>query len=494
MHPRLLTLLFLILAGALPATAHVGSPDVFYEGNAGPYHLFVTVRMPQVIPGVATIEIRSESSDVKAIRVVPMRLTGQGSKFPPIPDLAAPSKNDPQFFAANLWLMEFGALQVRILTEGARGQAGLSVPVPSFAQRSLPMPKSLRWLLLALTALLAISIVAIVGAGVREGKLDWGQAPGPSNSRRARTVMAVTAVVVLAILYLGKSWWGVEASDYQRDINFFKPPLAVATLENGNRLVIHAKGQDPEWSRYVNMEEVIPDHGHLMHLFLVHAPELDRLWHLHPKRVAGGAFAEDLPTMPAGHYEIFADVVSKTGYPWTLVGSVDLPEISERPLAEDDSTWSGASIAGTAAAEQNTEVSQLEDGGRMVWRRASEPLKANVALTFKFLVEDKDGKPAQDLEPYMGMAGHAEFVRSDLSVFAHIHPAGSVSMAAVELMQSVPSADSAGAQMFMPMSSMTLAPEVSFPYGFPQPGNYRVFVQIKRAGRVQTGQFDAHVQ
>ena len=35
----------------------------------------------------------------------------------------------------------------------------------------------------------------------------------------------------------------------------------------------------------------------------------------------------------------------------------------------------------------------------------------------------------------MGMAGHAEFVRSDLSVFAHVHPAGSVSMAALELAQ-----------------------------------------------------------
>ena len=33
----------------------------------------------------------------------------------------------------------------------------------------------------------------------------------------------------------------------------------------------------------------------------------------------------------------------------------------------------------------------------------------------------------------MGMAGHAEIVRSDRSVFAHIHPDGSVAMAALEL-------------------------------------------------------------
>jgi len=101
----------------------------------------------------------------------------------------------------------------------------------------------------------------------------------------------------------------------------------------------------------------------------------------------------------------------------------------------------------------------------------------------------------------MGMAGHAEFVRSDLSVFAHVHPAGSVSMAALELAQAgLPGGgDSAQMPMSMPMSTPmpepgTLPPEVHFPYGFPQPGDYRIFVQIKRAGRVDTGVFDAHVQ
>ena len=39
--------------------------------------------------------------------------------------------------------------------------------------------------------------------------------------------------------------------------------------------------------------------------------------------------------------------------------------------------------------------------------------------------------PASDLEPYMGMAAHAEIIRDDLSVFAHIHPSGSVPMASM---------------------------------------------------------------
>jgi len=38
-----------------------------------------------------------------------------------------------------------------------------------------------------------------------------------------------------------------------------------------------------------------------------------------------------------------------------------------------------------------------------------------------------------------------------------------------------------------------IGPEISFPYGFPQPGDYRLFLQIKRDGKVQTAIFDVHV-
>ncbi len=38
-----------------------------------------------------------------------------------------------------------------------------------------------------------------------------------------------------------------------------------------------------------------------------------------------------------------------------------------------------------------------------------------------------------------------------------------------------------------------LPPVVSFPFGLPEPGDYRIFVQIKRGGRIDTGAFDARV-
>ncbi|MGH7416251.1 MAG: hypothetical protein ACREKB_00540, partial [Candidatus Rokuibacteriota bacterium] len=111
-------------------------------------------------------------------------------------------------------------------------------------------------------------------------------------------------------------------------------------------------------------------------------------------------------------------------------------------------------------------------------------LRVKRTTQFRFRVEDHNRRPAEDLELYMGMPGHAVFLKKDRSVFAHVHPSGSAPMAALALVD--PQAAHAGHHDRLP-------PVVSFPYGFPQPGEYRIFVQVKRAGRVETGAFDAVV-
>ena len=50
----------------------------------------------------------------------------------------------------------------------------------------------------------------------------------------------------------------------------------------------------------------------------------------------------------------------------------------------------------------------------------------------------------------------------------------------------------------MDMSSMNgstepLSSTVTFPYGFPSTGPYRIFIQMKHGGTVETGVFDANV-
>jgi hypothetical protein len=100
------------------------------------------------------------------------------------------------------------------------------------------------------------------------------------------------------------------------------------------------------------------------------------------------------------------------------------------------------------------------------------------------------GAPASDLEPYMGMAGHLVILRRDLSVFAHVHPAGTVPMAALMLLEN----NSANDMASMPGTQHGPMPaEITFPYGFPQAGDYRLFLQVKRAGQVETAVFDTQV-
>src|ERR1700727_1567157 len=495
----LIALSFVVCA---PANAHLGSADVFYENDAGPYHVFVTVRMPKVIPGLAQVEIRSESNDVHEVRLNILRLSGFGYKLQAIPDLAQRSPQDPRFFVGSIWVMETYDLQVRIQIDGARGKAELGIPIPAFAQSTLRMQKSLGALLFGCMIFLAIGIVSVVVASVREAKLQAGEGPTLKGLRRARIAMFGASALLMIVIYLGNAWWKVDASNSQTQTWSSNSPTALATLQTDGRLLLSIQGQGDLWTTYIKPERFIPDHGHLMHLFLIRLPYMDRMFHLHPERIQGGSFLENLPTIVAGKYTIFADIVDDNGVPWTAVGQIDLPNVVGVPLSGDDSQ---ASEGPLTATKDDATSALLPDGARMIWERDSSPLRANVPMSFRFRIEDRNARAAKDLEPYMGMAGHAAFVRSDCTVFAHVHPAGSVSMAALQMAKaSLPSdppranepqlANQGDSHPAMGMTMNATSPEVSFPYGFPKAGLYRIFVQVKRSGHVQTGVFDAHVE
>jgi hypothetical protein len=482
--------LLLVFITSATVFAHVGSPDVFYEGNAGPYKLLVTIRPPVVIPGVAEVEVRSTSNDVNEVRVVPLPLQGPGAKFAPTPDIAQRSKDDAQFYTGSLWMMAFGSWQVRVRATGAQGAGEMSVLVPALAMRTATMQKGLGAGLIGLMLVLVVGIVSIVGAGVREAQLEPGVEPAAKNKKRAGIIMAVTLVLVCAAIYLGNQWWKSEADNYTQRI--YKPVDLNATVEPGGRLVLHL--QETGFLRFIKMDDLLPDHGHLMHLYVISAPSMERVWHLHPDLTEPGTFKMNLPAMRAGKYRLFADIVHGNGIPETGTTEMEIPQVAPgAPGGPDDAAGSGTPVA---QADFNRTASPLSDGFRMVWVRESTPLKAKRAELFRFRLEDTKGKPAGDMELYMGMLGHAAFVRDDFQVFAHIHPSGSAPMAAVTIAQAqVGGGDTSTSMQGMhAMHGMSLPAEVSFPYGFPQPGDYRIFVQVKRAGKVETGIFDARVE
>jgi hypothetical protein len=480
---RVYELAVLIVMVSSPAFGHVGSPDVYLEGDASPYHLLVTVNPPAMVPGVAQVQVRVTSGTVNSIRITPVYINGKDQGLPPTPDLMQPA-SDLQWFTGKVWLMESGSWEFRVEVSGPQGIGRLAVPVPAFARRTLSMQKALGTLLFGLMLFLSIGIVSIAGAAAREGGLRAGAIPSPENRRLGRIAMAVAGALVVTILALGNWWWNAQAADLKQNMLYSAPPLRVS-FDGANRLALRIdedswhKIRKDQWSM-----TLIPDHGHLMHTFLLRVPAMDRFYHLHPEQANDGSFTLKLPAIPSGKYKIFADIVRGTGFPETMVSEIGLPDVTGEPISGDDSA---VEASPEGASGRTTNVSPLADGSRMVWEQDGAVLQAGQVSWLRFRIEDLQHKPANDLEPYMGMAGHAEFVRSDFSVFAHIHPAGSVPMASLMIAQK----DSG---LSMDHRSMhTLTDEVSFPYGFPQPGDYRLFVQVKRHGEVETGVFDAHV-
>jgi hypothetical protein len=57
----------------------------------------------------------------------------------------------------------------------------------------------------------------------------------------------------------------------------------------------------------------------------------------------------------------------------------------------------------------------------MGWDRLKR-LKANAPYAFRFHLLTPDGGPVTDMQPYLGMAGHAAFVKEDGTALAHTHP------------------------------------------------------------------------
>jgi len=311
--------------------------------------------------------------------------------------------------------------------------------------------------------------VSIVGAAVREGSLAPGEAADSRRKMSARVLMIAIAGFIVFALWAGNRWWGAEANDYAGYV--YKPLAADLAVESGDRLRLVLKETD--WKIRRNLTDFLPDHGHLMHLYVIAEPDANRVWHLHPEMTSAGVFEQSLPAMPAGKYWLFGDVVHRSGFAETVKTELNLPQaIAGNRLMGDD--------AGGVRGES-------PDGAKILWDRDASPIMAKKAQLFKFKLVGRTGEPVNDAELYMGMLGHAAFVKNDGTVFAHVHPSGSVPMAALML------ANPADHSM-MQMESSELPAEVAFPYGFPSAGDYRIIVQMKHAGVVETGVFDATVQ
>ena len=476
---RLIVILLLpALFGSLAVHAHIGSPTVFYEGNAGPYNLRVTIRPPEVVPGRAQINVRVHNGPVARVTVLPVRWDA-GRKGAPPPDFAAPVDGETNLFNAELWLMDFGAYSVFVEVVGERGHGTAIVPLNSVAQKRLQMSPALAVMFLVAGSVLVLLLVFIIGSAVRESVLPPSVPPGQLRNRRARFAMAGAVLVISLAMWRGNAWWAEVDAEF-RNNRLFKPiEISTELRVDGPRAILALKSDATE-SDWRDQTPLVADHGKLMHLFLIRG-DMESFAHLHPKRVGDDiAFEAALPALPPGEYSVYGEVTHESGLARTLVSSITIPElprdVAAVPADPDDSWWPVA--AGNSA---EVSVRQLVPG----------PFFAGQEVTLRFDALAPDGQPAL-LEPYMGMWSHAVVRAVDGSVFTHLHPSGTISMAAQELF----ARRERGEDLRKPIDVVCGRPqrELIFPYLFPRPGQYRMWVQVKVAGKIVTAPFDIEVQ
>ena len=360
--------------------------------------------------------------------------------------------------------------------------------------------------------------------------------------------MGIATAVCALILYGGSSWWNSWAGHYKK---FMYQPLQATTsiLKEGDQSVFKIKIDTTGWSerkRGSTLSTLIPDHGKLMHVFLVRTPNMDAFAHIHPERIDSTTFQSYLPNLPKGKYLVYADVVQYSGFAETIVDTLDIPEpITEtadlNKTAEEDTyvVTDPINAPGQIPMDENVVIcgkpgtkTVFKDSSYAIWEgKPNRPLEAGKPYLLNFEVFNPDGTPTFP-EPYLGMMGHVAVFRSDGSVYIHLHPTGTFAMAAeqtlknrltdttklvgrppavmfkdsvdrylaeLKAMSTIEREETLMTEMGMykqdggSMNGMEHSNRISFPYSFPKKGRYRIFLQVKRNGQVLTGAFDAQV-
>lgn len=188
-------------------------------------------------------------------------------------------------------------------------------------------------------------------------------------------------------------------------------------------------------------------HEKPMHLIVVR-DDLGVFAHEHPEPGSGGLFRLRYTFPEAGEYTLFADAAPKGAGGQVMPFRVKVGgRKGERYNINAEKIAGAAEAASVVVTFQET---SFETGKTL--RMVSK-------------IRDKaTGAPVNDLQPYLGALGHLILVHEDGETFVHSHPD-----------ELDPQAGHDG--------------HVAFLARFPKSGRYRGWVQLRRAGVVETGPF-----
>ena len=544
---KLINLVILLLV-ALTASSHVGSSGVQMQGQAGPYKVLVSIQPPDVIPGTASISVYVESGTAQKILARPIYFRS-GDKGAPSPDelLSVPSQAGQ--FMGKVWLMEPGSSSAQIMIEGDKGKGELIIPIMAVSTAQREMPDGLGIGLSILGVVLFLLMISTIGASVSDGILPSGTVLTQAQKRKRWINMGIASIICALILYGGSSWWNSWSADYKQYMYKSVEGNTHINIENNQR-IFQLRIDTTDWtsqSRGSMLSTLTPDHGKLMHTFLIRIPGLDAFAHLHPERKDSTTFTAYLPNLPAGKYLVYSDIVRYSGFAETITDTLEIPATNSNAedlkVTADEDTYivtDPINAPGKVAMAEDVVIcgqpgtkTVFKDGSYAIWQgKPDQALEAGKPYQLNFEIFNPDGSPCLP-EPYLGMLGHVAVVRSDGSVYIHLHPNGSFAMAAEQIFKNrladttrvikrpsptifKDSVDRYLARlksmsmlereqflmtemgMYQTTESGTMGMEhtnqISFPYSFPKEGRYRIFLQVKRNEKVLTGAFDVKVK
>lgn len=211
------------------------------------------------------------------------------------------------------------------------------------------------------------------------------------------------------------------------------------------------------------VKRYVLNHEKLFHLFVV-SQDLAVYQHIHPQVAPDGSFTVETVLPRAGLYKLHSDFFPVDGTPQVIHGEVSTAGYRAPPKARPAPLTPDATFTKTV---DGMRVSLDLGGGAPV---------AGVLVPLKYRLADaRTGSPVRDLEPYLGAWGHTLILNADQSEYLHSHP--------TEMLHD--DADRA---------TLRGGPEVEFKAMFPAAGDYRIWTQFQRAGKVTTVSFTVRVR
>jgi hypothetical protein len=215
------------------------------------------------------------------------------------------------------------------------------------------------------------------------------------------------------------------------------------------------------------VRDYVLNHEKLFHLFIV-SRDMTEYQHIHPVLERDGSFVIETVLPRAGLYKIHADFFPVGGQLQVL--HRELSTAGYRRAARVPVAAAAAVIAPDAALVKTVDGMRisLELGDSIA------PAAGSLVSLKYHLTDEQTGEPVHNLEPYLGAWGHTQILNADQSEYLHSHP--------TEMLPD--NADRA---------TLCGGPEVEFRAMFPAPGDYRIWTQFQRAGKVTTVFFTVRV-